>query len=64
MVTYVALAVGCAGLGILLTVVLLAVCQYFRIDLAQNLWLISLPIVLTVALNIWFIELYDRMKNK
>jgi len=45
-------------------VVLLAVCQYFRIDLAQNLWLISLPIVLTIALNIWFIELYDRIKKK
>ncbi len=58
------MAVGCAGLGILLTVVLVAFCQYFRIDLARNLWLISLPIALTIALNIWFIELYDRMKKK
>ncbi|MDD5398162.1 MAG: hypothetical protein PHU70_03675 [Dehalococcoidia bacterium] len=61
---YASLAIGCAGLGILLTLVLLMVCQYFDIDLAQNLWLISLPVVIAVALNIWFIELYDRFKKK
>lgn len=64
MLIYVSLAIGCAGLGMLLTLVLLIVSQYFRIDLAQNLWLISLPIVITLALNIWFIELYDRFKKK
>ncbi len=61
---YVSLAVGCAGLGVILTLVLLMLCQYFQVDLTRNLWLISLPIVLTVALNIWFIELYDRIKKK
>jgi hypothetical protein len=61
---YASLAIGCAGLGILLTLVLLMVCQHFDIDLAQNLWLISLPIVIAVGLNIGFIELYDRLKKK
>jgi len=64
MLIFAALAIGCAALGILITVILIIVCQYFGIDLAQNLWLISLPIVIAIGLNIGFIELYDRFRKK
>lgn len=61
---YISLAIGCAALGILMTFVLLMACQYFDIDITQNLWLITLPIGVAVALNITLIELYDRFKKK
>ena len=48
----------------MLTFVLLMVCQRFGIDLSQNLWLISLPIIIAVGINILFIELYDRLRRK
>jgi hypothetical protein len=61
---YISLAIGCAALGILMTFFLLIACQYFDIDITQNLWLIALPISIAVALNILLIELYDRFKKK
>jgi hypothetical protein len=64
MLIFVSLAIGCAGLGILMTFVLLVVCRHFDIDLTQNLWLITLPIVIAIALNILFLELYYRFKKK
>ena len=64
MLIFVALATGCAGLGILMTFVLLMACRHFGIDLTQNLWLITLPIVIAIALNILYLELYDKFKKK
>lgn len=64
MLVYVALATCCAALGILITFILLISCQYFGIDITKNLWLITLPIIAAIALNIGFIEMYDRYKRK
>jgi len=47
-----------------MTFVLLGVCNYYSIDLTQNLWLITLPIIIAIALNILFLELYDRFRKK
>ena len=47
-----------------MTFVLLMACQHFGIDLTQNLWLITLPIVIAIALNILSLELYDKFKKK
>jgi len=48
----------------LMTFVLLGVCSYYGIDLTKNLWLITLPIVIAIALNILSLELYDKFKKK
>jgi len=64
MLIFVSLAIGCAALGILMTFVLLMACQYYSIDLTKNLWLITLPIIIAIALNILFLELYDRFRKK
>jgi len=64
MLAYVYLAVGSLALGIIITFIMLFLCQFFGVDINQNLWLISVPIVLAIALNIWFIELYDRYRKK
>jgi len=64
MLSYVYLAVGSLAMGIIITFIMLFLCQFFGIDINGNLWLISIPIVLAIALNIWFIELYDRYRRK
>ena len=43
---------------------MLFICQVLAVDINKNLWLIAVPIVLSVALNIWFIELYDRYRKR
>ncbi|MCJ7516205.1 MAG: hypothetical protein MUO89_09650 [Dehalococcoidia bacterium] len=57
-------AVGCAALGIVFAFILVFACQYFRIDIYKHLWLLLLPLVLSIALNIMFIELYGKYKRK
>jgi len=64
MLIFVALAIGCAAMGILMTFVLLGVCNYYGIDLTKNLWLITLPIIIAIVLNIMSLELYDKFRKK
>ena len=64
MLSYVYLAVGSLALGIIITFSMLYICQVFNVDINKNLWLIAIPIILAIALNIWFIELYDRYRRK
>jgi len=64
MLSYVYLAVGSLALGIIITFVMLYICQVFNVDINKNLWLIAIPIILAIILNIWFIELYDRHRRK
>jgi NhaP-type Na+/H+ or K+/H+ antiporter len=58
------LAVGCAALGIVITFIMVYACQYFDIDIYKNLWLLLVPLFLSIALNITFIELYHKFKKK
>ena len=57
-------AVGCAALGVLFAFVLVFVLQYLRIDVYKHLWLLLIPLVLSISLNILAIELYGRYKRK
>lgn len=57
-------AVGCAALGIVITFIMVYACQYFGIDIYKNLWLLLIPLFLSIALNIIFIELYRKFKKK
>jgi hypothetical protein len=61
---YIYLAVGCGMLGVLLTHVMLMVCLYYGIDISKNLWVITIPIVATITLNILLIELLSRRRRK
>ena len=61
---YIYLALGCAALGALITFVMVALVQYFHIDFWENLWLLAIPLVLSVTLNVIFIELYLKHKGK
>ena len=61
---YVYLALGCAALGALITFVMVVLVQYFHIDFWENLWLLAIPLTLSVSLNVLFIELYLKHKRK
>jgi hypothetical protein len=55
---------GSIGLGIILSFVLVFTCQYLGIDIFKNLWLLALPLVVAVIVNIFVIEIYNRYKRK
>ncbi len=58
------LAAGSILVGIVLTVVLLIICSNLGIDVTQNVWLLTIPAVLSLLLNIAGIELYERFRKK
>ena len=64
MVIYVCLAASCAVLGIGITSLVLLISQLMAIDILQNLWLLAIPPALTLLLNVLFIELYVKLRNK
>jgi ABC-type multidrug transport system permease subunit len=57
-------AVGCAALGVVFAFILVFACQYFGIDIYKNLWLLLIPLVLSISLNILILELYGKYKRK
>jgi membrane protein DedA with SNARE-associated domain len=57
-------AVGCAALGVLFAFILVFALQYFRIDIYKHLWLLLIPLVLSIALNVLAIELYGKYRRK
>jgi len=57
-------AVGCAALGVLFAFVLVFVLQYLGINVYHHLWLLLIPLLLSISLNIIAIELYSRYKRK
>ncbi len=57
-------AVGCAALGIVITFIMVYLCQYFGIDIYKNLWLLLVPLFSSIVLNIAFIELYRKYRKK
>lgn len=64
-IVYVCLATGCAILGVVITLLVLYTCQYFGIDiLHKNLWVLAIPVTLSLLLNVCFIELYLKYKKR
>ncbi len=62
--TYISLAAGCVFVGTILTYLLLLGSEYFGIDLMSNIWLFALPLLVSLALNVLFIELYRKFGRK
>ncbi len=62
-IEYICLAVGTGALGTAMTFCLLFACRYYGIDVSHNIWLLAIPIGLSLVLNISLIELYSRVKK-
>ena len=61
---YIFLAGGCVVVGVVLTFVVLGVCQRFGISIDKNLWVVAIPSVLSLILNVSLLELYRKFRKK
>ena len=61
---YIYLAVGCGMLGIVITFIVLFLCMFLGVDVARNLWVITIPIILSIILNILLIEFLTRRHTR
>ncbi len=62
---YVYLAVGSGLLGTGLTFILLLVCQRLEVDISLHLWLLAMPLLAALVVNVSLIELYRRrLRNR
>jgi hypothetical protein len=64
MAVYIYLAVGCSVLGTLFTFLTLFICRNLGIDIARNIWVLAIPALLSITLNIMFVELYSKFRKK
>jgi hypothetical protein len=62
--TYIYLAAGCVVVGTVVTFLLLLACEYFGVDIFNNLWLLAIPSVSALFLNVLFIELYHKFSKR
>jgi hypothetical protein len=61
---YVYLAVSCMVVGIILTYIVIHVCIYLEINIVKNIWVLAIPAILSIIVNIGFIELYQKYRKK
>ena len=62
---YVILAVGCVVVGVVLTFVVLGVSVRLGIDIIdEHFWVLAIPAVVALILNISLLELYHRYKRR
>ncbi len=60
---YIYLAVSCGIFGVVITFLVIFACQYFGIDIIKNLWVLAIPVTLSILLNVCFIELYRKYRK-
>lgn len=61
---YIFLATSCAVVGIVITLIVIGVCRSFGINIDEYLWVLAIPVVLTLILNIALLELYRKFRKK
>ncbi len=61
---YIYLAAGCAFIGIALVLATLILCQYLGIDITRNFWILVLPVIGSLILNVLFIEIVQRIRRR
>ena len=61
---YIFLAAGCVSLGILITFGVLTLCARLNYPIEEHWWVVAIPVVLSLLLNVIFIELYRKMRIK
>ncbi len=62
---YIILAVGCFFVGVVIALATIAASIRLHIDiLGENIWMLAIPAVLAIVLNIALLELYRKLKKK
>jgi hypothetical protein len=62
--TYIYMATSCAAVGIGILFVVLLVCRHLEVDIFRNLWVLAIPIVLTLVINVGIIELFRKFMRR
>ena len=61
---YIFLASGCVVVGLVIILIGLAICQRLGINIDENLWVVAIPMVLSLILNVFLLELYRKYRKK
>ena len=61
---YIFLAGGCVSLGIIITFIVLGVCQYLGVNIDENWWVVAVPVVLSLIINVTLIEVYRKFRKR
>ena len=61
---YIFLAGGCLVVGVVLNFIVLGVCVRLGININENLWVVAIPAVLSLLLNVSLLELYHKYWKK
>ncbi len=61
---YIYLAVGTAAAGLGLTFLMLFVAHHFEINIGEHLWMVAIPPVTSVILNVLLVEWYKSRRKK
>jgi hypothetical protein len=62
---YIILAVGCFFVGVVIALATIAAAIRLHIDiLGENVWMLAIPAVLAIVLNITLIEIYHKFRKK
>ncbi|MBN1191376.1 MAG: hypothetical protein JXA46_16590 [Dehalococcoidales bacterium] len=58
---YIYLAAGVFFLGTGITFLILCICAYYRVEIVRNLWLLAIPPISSLFINVFLIELYKKL---
>ncbi len=61
---YIFLASGCVAVGLVIILIGLAICQRLGINIDENLWVVAIPAVLSLFLNVFLLELYRKFRKR
>ena len=62
---YIILAVGCFFIGLVIALATITVSIRWHIDiLGDKAWILAIPAVLAVVINVGLIELYRKLRKK
>jgi hypothetical protein len=60
---YIYLAASCTALGTALVFATLFFCRLLFIDITRNYWVLVIPIVLTLIINVLLVEVVQRIRK-
>ena len=62
---YIFLAVGCVFMGLVIISIVLVACQRLGINvMGEYMWVLAIPALLSLILNILLLELYRKFRKK
>jgi hypothetical protein len=61
---YIILAAGCVSLGIIITFIVLWACARLGINIDEHWWVVAIPVVLSLIINITLVEIYHKFRKR